>query len=73
MLLGLEQPVQIAPMTASASDLVMLAVLAAATPTPGRSASGAAVATSPLSHEGRGALDPLYRTNRVGFPQCRDD
>jgi malate dehydrogenase (oxaloacetate-decarboxylating)(NADP+) len=28
-LLGLESPVQIAPMTASASDLVMLAVLAA--------------------------------------------
>ena len=28
-LLGLERPVQIAPMTASASDLVMLAVLAA--------------------------------------------
>jgi malate dehydrogenase (oxaloacetate-decarboxylating)(NADP+) len=28
-LLGLEHPVQIAPMTASASDLVMLAVLAA--------------------------------------------
>jgi malate dehydrogenase (oxaloacetate-decarboxylating)(NADP+) len=28
-LLGLELPVQIAPMTASASDLVMLAVLAA--------------------------------------------
>jgi len=27
--LGLEQPVQIAPMTASASDLVTLAVLAA--------------------------------------------
>jgi malate dehydrogenase (oxaloacetate-decarboxylating)(NADP+) len=27
--LGLEHPVQIAPMTASASDLVMLAVLAA--------------------------------------------
>jgi malate dehydrogenase (oxaloacetate-decarboxylating)(NADP+) len=27
-LLGLEHPVQIAPMTASASDLVMLAVLA---------------------------------------------
>ena len=28
-ILGLEHPVQIAPMTASASDLVMLAVLAA--------------------------------------------
>ena len=28
-MLGLERPVQIAPMTASASDLVMLAVLAA--------------------------------------------
>ena len=28
-LLGLEHPVQIAPMTASASDLVMLAVFAA--------------------------------------------
>jgi malate dehydrogenase (oxaloacetate-decarboxylating)(NADP+) len=28
-LLGLEHPVQIAPLTASASDLVMLAVLAA--------------------------------------------
>jgi malate dehydrogenase (oxaloacetate-decarboxylating)(NADP+) len=27
-MLGLEHPVQIAPMTASASDLVMLAVLA---------------------------------------------
>ena len=29
IMLGLEQPVQIAPMTASASDLVTLAVLAA--------------------------------------------
>ena len=28
-ILGLDQPVQIAPMTATASDLVMLAVLAA--------------------------------------------
>jgi malate dehydrogenase (oxaloacetate-decarboxylating)(NADP+) len=28
-ILGLDRPVQIAPMTASASDLVMLAVLAA--------------------------------------------
>ena len=46
-ILGLEMPVQIAPMTASASDLVTLAVLAAA---------GSAATPS-------GRLDPLDRAD----------
>ena len=56
-ILGLELPVQIAPMTASASDLVTLAVLAAGV------ANDAA----------RNRLDPLDRADRVGVAKRGDD
>ena len=59
-MLGLEQPVQIAPMTASASDLVMLAVLAAGDATPASERQAAK------------PLDPLD-ADRVGVAQRGDD
>ena len=55
---GMELPVQIAPMTATASDLVTLAVLAAG----GADGSGR-----------EASLDPLDRADRVGGAQRRDD
>ena len=59
--LGLEHPVQIAPMTASASDLVMLAVLA----------GGDAHARQ--QRESAQGLDPLDRADRFGVAQGGDD
>ena len=58
-MLGLEHPVQIAPMTASASDLVMLAVLAAGD------------AHARQQRQAARRLDPLDRADRLGVAQAR--